>query len=46
MTSRERFLTTMRAEAPDRVFRYDWGLWVETRQRWLDEGFPKERSFH
>ena len=45
MTSRERFLTTMRGESPDRLFRLEWGAWVETTERWRGEGFPEGISF-
>jgi len=45
MTSRDRFLTTMRGETLDRLFRLEWGAWVETTERWQNEGYPEDASF-
>ena len=38
MTERERFLRVFRGEPVDRIPLYYFGSWVETKQRWADEG--------
>ncbi|MCC6578799.1 MAG: hypothetical protein IT440_00020 [Phycisphaeraceae bacterium] len=45
MTSRERFLSTLRGEPVDRLFRYEHGPWPTTRQRWMTEGLPEDAGF-
>jgi uroporphyrinogen decarboxylase len=45
MTSRERFLRSLRGGAVDRFFRYDHGPWPSTRQRWIGEGYPPDAEF-
>lgn len=45
MTSRERFLATVKGGAVDRFFRYEHGPWPTTRCRWIDEGYPAKVDF-
>lgn len=40
MNNRERFLRTMRFEPVDRVPNFEFNLWEQTLDRWLDEGLP------
>lgn len=42
MTSRERYLATMRYQPVDRPFVTEWGYWPETIERWVTEGAPKD----
>ncbi len=39
MNARERFLAVTHFETPDRPFISGWGIWPETRERWLNEGW-------
>jgi len=45
MNARERFLATLKGEALDRPFRYEWGVWEKTIERWQEEGFPEGADF-
>ena len=46
MTSRERFLATMRYKSVDRAPYREFGAWPETIQRWKQEGYdPDQRLF-
>ena len=42
MTHRQRFLATLRYEPVDRVPYRGFGIWPETHQRWLREGYDPE----
>jgi len=42
MNYRERFLSVMRFETPDRVPNHELGLWGQTFDRWLSEGMPQD----
>lgn len=42
MTSRERFLNSIRGIPVDRFFRYEHGAWPSTLARWYKEGLPPE----
>ncbi|MBU0611219.1 MAG: hypothetical protein KKI08_25295 [Armatimonadetes bacterium] len=46
MTSRERFHETFRFGRPDRVFMHTQWTFGETRQRWLEEGMPRDVHFN
>lgn len=43
MDSRERILTTLRGEIPDRIGRAD-SIWSETIQRWKNEGLAEDQD--
>lgn len=45
MTSRERFIDSLRCRPTDRFFRYEHGPWPTTRQRWIGEGYPSDAKF-
>ena len=45
MTSRQRFLSSLRGGNLDRFFRYEHGPWPTTRERWIREGYPEDASF-
>jgi uroporphyrinogen decarboxylase len=40
MSSRERYLATLRGDPLDRFFRYEHGPWPTTHERWLADGLP------
>lgn len=40
MNARERFLTIMQFEKPDRALLWEFGYWEETIRRWYHEGLP------
>ena len=42
MTHRERLLATLRFQPVDRVPDYEFGAWIQTVQRWHDEGLPEK----
>ena len=42
MTTRERFLATMRYQPVDHVPDYEFGFWDDTFKRWHHEGLPEE----
>lgn len=42
MTTRERFLATMRYQPVDHVPDYEFGYWDDTFKRWHQEGLPEE----
>jgi uroporphyrinogen decarboxylase len=42
MTSKERFVNTLRFRPVDRVPNLEIGVWAQTRDRWLQEGAPAE----
>ncbi len=42
MTNRERFYRVFQFEKVDRMPRYIFGSWLETKERWLQEGYPGE----
>lgn len=42
MTTRERFLRTLRFEPVDRPPNFELGYWGQTVERWLQEGMPQE----
>ncbi len=42
MTPRERFHACMNYEPVDRVPNHEVGVWVQTKQRWRDEGFAAD----
>ncbi len=46
MNSRERFHATFRYGQPDRVWRMPQWVFAETRQRWLNEGMPRDQHFN
>ena len=41
MTARERFCRIMHYQQPDRIMHWEFGYWVETVDRWHNEGLPK-----
>ena len=41
MTDKERFLSIMKFERPDRMLAWEQGFWGGTIERWYDEGMPK-----
>lgn len=45
MSSRDRFLATMRYEPVDRAPYRSWGAWPETIERWKTEGYDPDISF-
>jgi len=45
MTSRERFLASLKGGRLDRFFRYEHGPWPTTRERWIREGYPDDADF-
>ncbi len=45
MTSRERFMASLRCQPVDRFFRYEHGPWPTTRERWVNEGYPPDARF-
>ena len=45
MTSRERFIASLRCRPVDRFFRYEHGPWPTTRERWISEGYPSDARF-
>ena len=40
LSSRERFLRTMRYQTVDRIPYHEMGVWAQTMDRWLAEGMP------
>ncbi|HEY3397028.1 MAG TPA: uroporphyrinogen decarboxylase family protein [Armatimonadota bacterium] len=46
MTSRERFHATFRYGQPDRVWLFPQWTFLETRERWLREGQPRDQHFN
>lgn len=46
MTARERFHATFRYGTPDRVFMHPQWTFNETRQRWHNEGLPRDQHFN
>ena len=44
MNARERFLSVMGFEEPDRTLLWEMGYWTETINRWHQEGFPKVQN--
>ncbi len=42
MTNQQLFQKIMNYEAVDRLPVFHWGIWTETRQRWLGEGLPDD----
>ena len=44
MTHRERLLGTLRFQTVDRVPDYEFGAWVQTIERWHEEGLPEQHS--
>jgi uroporphyrinogen-III decarboxylase len=45
MTSRERFMKSVRGEPVDRLFRNEFQPWPSTRDRWVKEGYPADADF-
>ena len=41
MNTRERFLAAMRFEPCDHPPFWEWAYWIETIQRWYEEGLPR-----
>ena len=42
MTPKERFLSVLSFEQPDRIPIMDFGYWPETIEAWKQQGLPKE----
>ena len=45
MTSRERYVNSIKGKPVDRFFRTELGLWPSTRERWIKEGYPADANF-
>jgi uroporphyrinogen-III decarboxylase len=44
MTSRDRYLNSLRGGPVDRFFRYELGPWGTTMERWVAEGYPAGKA--
>ncbi len=45
MTSRERFINSIKGGPVDRFFRTDFGPWPSTCELWVKQGYPKDADF-
>ena len=42
MNARERYLSIMNFERPDRLMKWEFGYWTDTLRRWYAEGLPEQ----
>jgi len=45
MTSRERYIHSIKGGPIDRFFRTEFGLWTSTRELWIKDGYPADADF-